>query len=59
VKEGKGCLKLFNGDMYIGEFKDNTFNGKGKLMLHNGDYYEGDFKDGKFNGQGIYIYGMK
>lgn len=55
MKNGLGCMQMLNGDKYIGNFKNDTFNGKGKLMFSSGDYYEGDFKDGKINGIGSYV----
>ena len=40
-----------NGDVYVGEFKDDKANGQGTYTYANGDVYVGEHKD-KFNGQG-------
>jgi parvulin-like peptidyl-prolyl isomerase len=39
-------------DMYVGEWKDNTFNGYGTYMTSNGDQYEGEWKENKMSGFG-------
>ena len=54
-KEKKGKLKNFNGDIFIGEFNEDSMN-FGKYYVHNGDSYIGYFKDNKFDGYGKYIY---
>lgn len=45
---------LKNGDIYIGNYRDNLFDGKGTLKYKNGDIYEGDFKKGVRCGKGEY-----
>ena len=35
----------FNGDKYVGEFKNNLFNGYGTYTFASGDKYVGEFKD--------------
>ena len=53
-------LKLSDGNIYTGEFKNNYPNGKGTLIFGPGQWeghkYVGQFKDGYFHGQGTYIY---
>ncbi len=44
----------FEGDQYVGEFKDGTFHGRGTYRWANGNKYVGEFKFGKIHGQGTY-----
>ena len=44
----------FDGDEYVGEFKEGLFNGQGTFTFVNGDEYVGEFKDDKMHGQGTY-----
>ncbi|ORM39743.1 Phosphatidylinositol 4-phosphate 5-kinase 7 [Babesia sp. Xinjiang] len=50
-REGHGELHTPHF-IYVGGFKNNTFNGTGKLINGGKDTYEGDFQDGKYNGRG-------
>lgn len=50
----EGTFVFNNGDVYIGEFKDNLYNGQGELTYANGEKYVGEFKDNSFNGYGTY-----
>ena len=45
-----GSFTSSNGNRYVGEVKDGTYNGKGILYIKNGEKYEGEFKDGKREG---------
>ncbi|KRX02206.1 hypothetical protein PPERSA_04828 [Pseudocohnilembus persalinus] len=38
--------------VYVGEFKDNSFEGYGKIYYDNGDKYDGYFKNGMRSGKG-------
>lgn len=38
---GKGRKYFENGDVYIGEWKDDVMNGCGILFSENGEKYEG------------------
>lgn len=49
-----GVLTYFNGNKYVGEFKDGIKNGQGTLIYYNGDEYVGEFKNDYFDGQGKY-----
>ena len=56
-----GSWTASNGDKYVGEWKDGTFNGQGTYYSladnqFKGDKVVGEFKDGKSNGQGTYYY---
>ena len=51
---GKGTWN-FNGDKYVGEYKDGKYHGQGTYTSANGNKYVGEFKDGKKSGQGTYI----
>ena len=43
-----------NGDMVIGEYKNNKINGYGIFYFKNGDKYEGEFKNGRNYGYGTF-----
>ena len=53
-------LKLTDGSIYTGGFKNNHPNGQGTRIMGpgewEGDKYEGQFKDGYFDGQGTYTW---
>jgi hypothetical protein len=49
--EGKGTLTL-NGEVYVGEFKNNMKNGRGKLTKTNGEVCDGEWKNNIFQGNG-------
>ena len=54
---GKGKIIFYNGNYYIGQFKNGLRNGKGTEYYKNGNIkYEGDFIDGIREGNGKYIY---
>ena len=46
---------IWNGNKYVGEFKDGGKHGQGIYIYSNGDKYVGEFKDGEKHGQGTYI----
>jgi hypothetical protein len=57
IPDGQGTYTAFNGNKYVGEFKDGKYNGWGTYyFLENnpnmGAKYVGEFKDNKFHGQG-------
>jgi hypothetical protein len=56
-----GTFTYFNGDKYIGEFKDDTRSGQGTYTYGpedkwSGDEYIGEWRNGEKDGQGIYTY---
>ena len=51
-----GTLNQFNGNKYVGEWKDNKYDGQGTFTAASGDKYVGGFKDGKYHGQGTYTF---
>lgn len=53
---GCGTYKDANGDRYIGQFENGSYQGVGKLILVNSTQYEGEFKKNKFHGRGIYTF---
>ena len=56
-KHGQGKLEFKTGDVYIGEFKNNTICGFGQYIWKNGKHeYKGNFLNGKFHGEGLYIW---
>ncbi len=51
-----GTYKSPEGDVYVGEFKDDKFHGQGTLTFADGYKYVGEFKDDKFHGQGTFTF---
>ena len=49
--------QTYNGDYYVGYFKDGMPHGERFFILVNGDKYVGEHKDGKRHGQGTYTFG--
>lgn len=41
VREGRGYIKVKDGSIYEGWFKDNKKHGFGRYIFYNGDSYEG------------------
>lgn len=50
----QGSRNYENGDKYVGDFVQGTFNGKGIYTYANGNKYEGAFVNGKFAGEGTF-----
>jgi hypothetical protein len=48
----------WEGDKYLGEWKDGKRHGQGTYTYASGDKYAGEFKDGMMHGQGTYTYGL-
>ena len=53
--KGKGTF-IFNGDKYVGEWRDGKMHGQGTYTFADGGKFVGEFKDGYWNGQGTYTY---
>ena len=53
-RQGRGRLKLANGDQYYGQFMNGFFHGLGVLNLADGSKYEGSFELGRYHGFGVY-----
>ena len=51
-----GTYAFENGDVYVGQFKNDAFNGQGNYTYSNGQQYIGDFKNGYFDGHGTQFY---
>ena len=47
-------LGEWEGDKYVGEYKDGLMHGQGTYTFANGEKYVGEYKDNKRNGQGIW-----
>ncbi|XVF00693.1 hypothetical protein REPUB_Repub04eG0023300 [Reevesia pubescens] len=45
-----------NGDLYVGDFKENLPHGKGKYTWSDGTVYEGDWEAGKMTGKGLILW---
>ena len=54
---GQGTF-TYNGDKYVGEFKDGMFHGNGTDTYASGDKYVGELKVGKMHGQGTFTYAI-
>lgn len=55
-KHGKGIMHYSNGDVYIGEWKNNKKDGIGVYSYASGDKYEGEYRYGIRHGQGSYYF---
>ena len=52
-----GTFTSADGEIYVGEFKDDKRNGQGTQTFASGSGgYAGEWKDGKYNGQGTYTF---
>jgi hypothetical protein len=45
--DGSRLEGLSDGDIQLGEFRDNKFNGKGKFIFQGGEIHEGEFVNGQ------------
>ena len=45
IRNGFGCQIFLNGDIYIGNFKNNNFDKKG-IFIYNNIFLKGEFKNG-------------
>jgi len=52
VRRGYGIMKWNNGNIYTGNWGNNTMDGYGTFIYANGQKYIGDFKEGTFSGYG-------
>lgn len=53
---GIGLYRWADGDLYVGEYKDNKRTGFGIYLWPNGSCYYGYWSNGNFDGEGIYLY---
>lgn len=44
-----------NGDIYMGQTKDNKKEGHGRIIYNNGEIYVGDFRNDKRDGIGLFV----
>ena len=49
-------MKIYEGNEYDGEWREDKANGKGIKNYKNGDKYEGEFANGEKHGKGAYFY---
>ena len=48
--------KVYDGDVYDGEWKNDKREGHGVMRFSNGDQYEGGWKRGKRHGSGVFTW---
>ena len=53
---GQGTFTWYNGEQYVGEWKDDKMNGQGTFTRSNGEQYVGEWKDDNMNGQGTFTW---
>ena len=61
-ENGKGTMEYFNGNKYVGDWKDGKKNGMGTEFYDQGCKYTGQFKNGRRHGKGTYssvVHGKK
>lgn len=51
-RQGKGIYYYAEGDVYAGEWQDNTLQGYGIYLFSNGEKYEGEVQKGVKSGKG-------
>ena len=51
-----GTYTWADGNKYVGEWQDNSFNGQGTYTWADGTKYVGKWQDGRRNGQGTLTY---
>ena len=51
IRDGQVII-IFDGNEYVGGWKDGRYDGQGTFTWSNGDKYVGEWKDGEQNGQG-------
>ncbi|KAL4494014.1 hypothetical protein ABPG72_022031 [Tetrahymena utriculariae] len=56
VRNGFGILKMQNGDIYCGYFKNSQFDGEGVYFYNHGDIYRGQLRKDFRQGHGTYYY---
>ena len=56
MKNGLGMCTFKSGNIYIGNFLEDTINGMGQMVYKSKDEYMGNWLDGKKHGKGIYIW---
>lgn len=54
LRHGTGQLKLPDGTIYRGQFRESVCSGIGVVKFPDGTKYEGEFLDGWFHGHGIF-----
>jgi serine/threonine protein kinase len=52
VMHGRGKMTLTNGDVYVGDFRNDAFHGHGHYKWADGDEYSGEYSHDKQHGTG-------
>jgi len=53
---GKGTFTFENGNIYEGDWVEDTMHGKGKYTLPDNNTYEGEWANGKMHGKGVFTF---
>ncbi|MCL2154700.1 MAG: hypothetical protein FWH53_09965 [Leptospirales bacterium] len=53
IKRAPNIFLFFNGNRYIGEYKENLMHGKGEFHRINSNIYRGEYKNGLRDGKGV------
>uniref|UniRef100_A0A7S1UNY1 Uncharacterized protein n=1 Tax=Grammatophora oceanica TaxID=210454 RepID=A0A7S1UNY1_9STRA len=56
IPNGRGCLRVDNGDVYEGEWNNGIRHGLGVYTWYEGDLYTGPWLDGRRHGHGTFVY---
>jgi hypothetical protein len=56
MPNGHGLLRVDNGDVYEGEWKNGQRHGQGVYNWYDGDLYTGPWFEGKRHGHGVFIF---
>jgi hypothetical protein len=51
MKHGKGIIHYYNGDKFVGEFRDGKKNGKGAFTYSSGETSSGKWQNDLFIGK--------
>jgi hypothetical protein len=54
--DGSGTLRLAEGDVYDGDWKDGKRHGHGVFVTLDGDIYNGGWTEGAYHGYGVFVW---
>jgi hypothetical protein len=56
LRHGYGVMKYSNGNLFMGEWKDDCFDGFGEYIWSDGRKFKGSFKNDKMDGKGEVVW---